>query len=162
LAASDTLTELDAIAAIEDRWMHANNRISMDLMREVWTEDPEAVLYSGTLHTYRGVEEWAKKWHVYEKTFSVEKVDVDDRRITVSGDMAYASYVVTVHLRQFDERGSLCDAFEMEQDNTVPVPFRGTDVLMKDGAGEWKLVHCHYSPVPPPDEERPGFGSAAA
>jgi ketosteroid isomerase-like protein len=124
-----------ALLALHHAFLAANDPIDNDMLRKVWSADPENLFFNTNGYTYYGLEDWLKVWDYYRPRFKVlQPYTPGDVRGIVRGDMAaiVADYVG----RNKTWVGS--------ESSHNPRYFRATQIAVRE-AGGWKVIHAHFS-----------------
>jgi len=144
----------DAIRLLVDREVAAINARDLPALSEIWSKEKDILLFDvPPPGRFQGWNEIGPLWKGFFDKVSDVHLTVDAVRATSDGTLGYATYdwVMTGRLGSYalDDRGE------------------ATAIYRKEG-GQWRLVHAHFSPVPPalaggPARETasPGAGGAA-
>ncbi len=127
-------TELAAIRSVVDRYTASIDAADPELARQVWAERDDISF----IHPLGHEEGWAQiKSNVYEKLmggmFSKRKLTIERIAIKPHGQSAVVEFywVFNATLRK--------------DGSAVTTRGRETQFLLKDGNGNWRLAHVHYS-----------------
>jgi uncharacterized protein (TIGR02246 family) len=131
----DPRKEAEAIRTLIDREVEAMNGEDLTALSEIWSQDDDISLVDvPPPGRFRGWDGIARVFRDFFDRVSEVDLSVDDIQISVAGKIAYASYgwsmTGRVGERPMVDRGQATAIYRRQ----------------KDG---WRLVHAHYSPVPP-------------
>ncbi len=131
----DAAQDEAAVRAVIDREVAAFNGEDLKALSEIWAQNEEITLVDvPPPGLFDGWSRIAGAFRDFFDRVSEIHLTVDDVRIRVSGDIAYATYgwamTGKVGERPLVDRG------------------RATAVYRRVDGG-WRMVHAHYSPVPP-------------
>jgi ketosteroid isomerase-like protein len=125
-----------AIHRLIHRYARAVNTVDLQLLSQVWSHSPE-VSFIYPLGEERGFD--AIERNVFEKVmggeFSARDLQIDDVAVHVNGDGAWSEFHWVFHATQ--------------RKDGAAVVTRGVETqIYQREAGEWRLVHVHYSEEP--------------
>jgi len=140
-------TDGDAIRSLVDKEVAAINARDVTALSEIWSKDKDALLFDvPPPGRFQGWDEIGPLWKGFFDKVSDVHLTVEAVRTTSDGTLGYATYdwVMTGRLGSYalDDRGE------------------ATAIYRKEG-GQWRLVHAHFSPVPPALAGGPARGAAA-
>jgi SnoaL-like protein len=124
---------------LHDAVFRANDKLDIDALRKVWSDDPNNVYFNTNGHFYHGLDDWANIWdHYRPKMHSIRPAPTYNTRIIIRGD---AALIIDQYLWRF-----------WEWSGDVPRPsyatnspyLRSTQVCFRE-QGDWKVVHAHFS-----------------
>lgn len=153
--------DVEAIRAAHRDWWAAN--FTREMCRRKRSFAPDTLMFNLNGHPYFGLDEMVQVWAYYTDNIDNGVPKLWDYRITVCGDMAYLTCEGIFYSRAKTDQGwgTTNVAIAQPDADFAGIRFRETSVLRRDdgeGNAEWKIWHFHCSPLPPADEERPGFG----
>lgn len=140
--------DAEAIRALVAREVTAINARDMRALSEIWSRDGQALLFDvAPPGRFQGWEQIQRQWSGFFDRASEIHLTVEALHTAAEGSLGYATYDWTMTGRMgsyaIDDRGQATAIYRRE----------------KEG---WKLVHAHFSPVPPsPAAAAPAGGSAA-
>jgi len=125
----------DAIRALVDKEVAAINARDLRALSEIWSKDKDILLFDvPPPGRFLGWDRIGPLWKDFFDKVSDIHLTVDAVRATTDGSLGYATYdwAMTGRLGSYalDDRG------------------QATAIYRKEG-GQWRLVHAHFSPVPP-------------
>lgn len=140
-------TDTDAIRALVAREVAAINARDVRALSEIWSHDPNALLFDvPPPGRFQGWEPIQRQWQDFFDRVSEIHVTVEALRAEAEGPLGYATYDWTMTGRigsyALDDRGQATSIYRKEK-------------------GGWRLVHAHYSPVPPAPAARVPASPAA-
>jgi ketosteroid isomerase-like protein len=124
-----------ALLAVHHAFLAANDPIDADMLRTVWSADPDNLFFNTNGYTYYGLDDWLTVWDYYRPRFKMLKpYSPGDVRVVVRGDMAAitADYV---------GRNKTWVGGEASHN---PRYYRATQIARREEDG-WKVVHAHFS-----------------
>ncbi|MBI1951039.1 MAG: nuclear transport factor 2 family protein [Acidobacteria bacterium] len=139
--------DTDAIRALVAREVAAINARDVRTLSEIWSQDNHALLFDvPPPGRFEGWEQIQRQWTVFFDRASEIQLTVGALRAEAEGPLGYATYdwAMTGRIGSYvlDDRGQATAIYRREK--------RG-----------WRLVHAHYSPIPPaPAARGPADGSA--
>ena len=117
----------------------ANDKLDIDALRKLWSDDPDNVYFNTNGHVYHGIDDWSHIWdHYRPKMHSTQPAPRHNSRIVIRGDVAL---IIDEYLWRH---------WNWSADNPRPSyannsPYlRATQVCFRED-GEWKVVHAHFS-----------------
>jgi ketosteroid isomerase-like protein len=134
-AQSDTgpAPDVEAIHHLIDRYTKAVDTVDLNSLAQIWSHSPEvSFIYPlGEEHGFDAIER-----HVFEDVmggmFSERALEAHDARVHVDGNMAWSEFHWVFHAT-------------LRKDGS-PVVTHGVETqIYRKEAGEWRLVHVHYS-----------------
>ena len=139
--------DADAIRALVAREVAAINARDVRALSEIWSHDSNALLFDvPPPGRFQGWEPIKRQWQDFFDRVSEMLDPVEALRAEAEGPLGYATYDWTMTGRigsyALDDRG------------------QATSIYRKEKSG-WRLVHAHYSPVPPAPAARAPAGGAA-
>jgi hypothetical protein len=153
----------EAILKLHKDWWEANHQLLIPLMETVYPAGDSYLMFNLNGHPYFGIEEKVALWKHYQKELDIVAYpDIEIMRLTISGDMAWIACEGIFPMRVVGESGTGSATWETK-DGVEYDPFglRATEIYQRDdgnGNPVWKMWHFNCSPMPSPDEPRPGFG----
>ena len=141
--------DTDAIRALVAREVAAINARDVRALSEIWSHDSNALLFDvPPPGRFQGWEPIKRQWQDFFDRVSEIHVTVEALRAEAEGPLGYATYDWTMTGRigsyALDDRGQATSIYRKEK-------------------GGWRLVHPHYSPVPPaPAATPPGASKTPA
>jgi len=140
-------TDGDAIRSLVDKEVAAINARDVAALSEIWSKDKDILLFDvPPPGRFQGWDEIGPLWKGFFDKVTDVHLTVDAVRATSDGTLGYATYdwVMTGRLGSYDldDRGE------------------ATAIYRNEG-GQWRLVHAHFSPVPPALAGGPERGAAA-
>ncbi|MGH7263295.1 MAG: nuclear transport factor 2 family protein [Candidatus Rokuibacteriota bacterium] len=132
-----TQRDRDELTDFYHRLRRANDALDGEQLREVWSADPDSILFNTNGHAYYGLEDWLKIWAFYGPRLKRGQPGATGRvRIVIRGDLAV---IVDDHLSR-----SLQWPDEAPRPAFVTPYYRATIVCRREN-GAWKGWHAHYS-----------------
>jgi ketosteroid isomerase-like protein len=135
LACGDSTADTDAIRSLVSREVAAINGRDLRVLSEIWSKDKNALLFDvPPPGRFEGWDQIGRLWRDFFDRVTDIQLTVEAVRVEAHGSLGYATY-------DWAMTGRL---------GSYPLVDRGqaTAIYHKEG-GSWKLVHAHYSPVPP-------------
>ncbi len=131
----DTEKDRAAIRALIDQEVAALNNEDLRALSDVWSQDDDITLVDvPPPGRFVGWNNIAKVFRDFFEQTSEIRVTVDSVKIGLSDEVAYATYGWSM-VGRFGER---------------PLIDRGqATAVYRRGEEGWRLVHAHFSPVPP-------------
>jgi uncharacterized protein (TIGR02246 family) len=131
----DAEKEAEAIRTLIDREVEAMNGEDLNALSEIWAQEDDISLVDvPPPGRFKGWDRIARVFRDFFERVAEVELTVDDVQINVAGKIAYANYgwsmTGRVGERPMVDRGQATAIYRRQ----------------KDG---WRLVHAHYSPVPP-------------
>ena len=154
-------TEADRseIMRLHREWMRANVGLNIDGMRAVFVGGDNFQGFNLNGYTYYQRNEWQQLWRhlrgVIDITRTGNEPSGDDRiiKFVIRGDAAYLTFESALTFAPVASAAAASKA-------PTTMRFRGTEVYLREdesGRPQWKMWHCHYSPMPAGNRPRPGF-----
>ncbi|MFC5996754.1 YybH family protein [Pseudonocardia hispaniensis] len=153
----------EAILTLHKNWWEANHQLVIPLMETVYPAGDAYLMFNLNGHPYFGIKEKVELWKHYQKELDIVAYpDIEIMRLTISGDMAWIACEGIFPMRIIGSSGTGSATWETK-DGVEYDPFRlrATEIYQRDdgnGNPVWKMWHFHCSPMPDPDEPRPGLG----
>jgi ketosteroid isomerase-like protein len=132
-ADSGPAKDVAAIHQLEEEYTHAVGTLDLDLWGRIWSRDPE-VSFISPLGEERGYDAIAQNFlvKVMGGMFSARDLQLHDVSVHVNGKAAWAEFRWVFHATM--------------RSNGAAVTTRGVETqIYRKEAGEWRLVHVHYS-----------------
>jgi ketosteroid isomerase-like protein len=130
---SGLVPDVRSIHHLIDRYAKAVDSVDLNLLSQVWSHSPEvSFIYPlGEEHGFEAIEQ-----HVFQNVmggmFSARDLEIHDVAIHVNGEAAWSEFHWVFHAT-------------MRKDGS-PVTTHGVETqVYRKQAGEWRLVHVHYS-----------------
>ena len=131
----DDKAATESIRSLVDREMAALESGNLTELSQVWSQDKEILLFDvPPPGRFQGWNKIARVYKSYFESLTEMKLTVGELQIRVEGDIAYATYDWTMSARM----GKL-DVVDRGQ---------ATSIYRLESEG-WRMVHAHFSPVPP-------------
>ena len=134
-ACSDARADADAIKNLVGRETAAINGKDLHALSEIWSQDKTILLFDvPPPGRFQGWDQIGRLWKDFFDRVSDIHLAVEAVQADAEGSLGYATYDWSI-------TGRLGD---------YPLQDRGqaTAIYRKED-GKWRLVHAHYSPVPP-------------
>ena len=127
--------DTDAIRALVAREVAAINARDVRALSEIWSRDNRALLFDvPPPGRFEGWEQIQRQWTAFFDRASEVHLTVGALRAEAEGPLGYATYdwAMTGRIGSYalDDRGQATAIYRKEK-------------------GGWRLVHAHYSPIPP-------------
>ncbi len=142
--------DADAIKSLVNRETAAINAKDLRALSEIWSQDKNILLFDvPPPGRFQGWGQIGRLWKDFFDRVADVHLTVDAVEAEAQGSLGYATYdwSMTGHLGSYvlEDRG------------------QATAIYRKEG-GQWRLVHAHYSPVPPAlaGQEKPAAAAAPA
>ncbi len=149
-ACNDARADADAIRSLVTREVAAINAKDIGALSEIWSRDKNILLFDvPPPGRFKGWDQIGHLWKDFFDRVSDIHLTVDSVQAEAQGTLGYATYdwAMTGRLGSYslEDRG------------------QATAIYRKEG-GNWRLVHAHYSPVPPAlaGQEAPAGGAVPA
>jgi ketosteroid isomerase-like protein len=149
-ACNDARADADAIRSLVTREVAAINARDIGALSEIWSRDKNILLFDvPPPGRFKGWDQIGHLWKDFFERVSDIHLTVDAVQAEAQGTLGYATYdwAMTGRLGSYslEDRG------------------QATAIYRKEG-GNWRLVHAHYSPVPPAlaGQEAPAGGGVPA
>jgi len=141
--------DADALRALVDREVAAINGRDLKALHDVWSQDNTILMFDvPPPGRFQGWDQIGRLWKDFFEKVSEIHMTVDAVRVEAQGSLGYATY-------DWSMTGRL---------GAYPLEDRGqaTAIYRKEG-GAWRMIHAHYSPVPPAlaGQEKPASPAAA-
>ena len=132
-----TTSDQQQLKAFYEQLWRANDSLKDDLLRPIWTDDPDGVFFNTNGHTYYGLDDWFQIWAHYRSRLVAPTPGSSAKvRMLIRGDMA----VIIDDRRSRALRWVGGDA----EPDYITGYMRATVVCLRvDGA--WEGVHVHFS-----------------
>lgn len=134
-ACGNARADTDAVRNLVEREAAAINGKDLNALSEIWSQDKDILLFDvPPPGRFEGWDQIGRLWKTFFDRVSDIHLTVGAVRADVQGSLAYATY-------DWSMTGRLGD---------YPLQDRGqaTAIYRKED-GRWRLIHAHYSPVPP-------------
>ncbi|MGC0421770.1 YybH family protein [Embleya sp. AB8] len=143
--------DIDEILRLNREWWEANVGFDIPRMVEVFPgPDDEYLMFNFNGHPYFGMTEKVALWEWYRTRIDQSGgLQVRVMRLEVRGDTAWLACEATLAAEQLD-------GGEWTVDSVDATLIRATEIYHRED-GVWRMWHTHISPLPDPDEVRPGF-----
>jgi ketosteroid isomerase-like protein len=139
----------EQILKLHGDYIDANASFDRQKLEPIWSGAPEAVFFNLNGHTYKGRDHWFRLWEFYGQNVRSSHWTPFDIGGVISEQIA----VVWCHRRtQRQWTGGTPPPKEIHYGGDEFIT-RSTLVFRKE-AGEWRVVHAHFSEVSAGD--RPG------
>jgi SnoaL-like domain len=124
---------------LHDAVFRANDKLDIDALRQLWSDDPNNIYFNTNGHVYHGIDDWSYIWdHYRPKMHSTQPAPSYNTRIIIRGDVAL---IIDEYLwRHWDWSGSA--PRPTYADNSPYL--RSTQACFREG-DDWKVVHAHFS-----------------
>ncbi len=144
LGCGDGRADADAIRSLVNREVAAINGKDLRALSEIWSKDKDILMFDvPPPGRFQGWDQIGRLWKDFFDKVTEIRLTVDAVRTEAQGSLGYATY-------DWSMTGRL---------GSYPLEDRGqaTAIYRKEG-GQWRLIHAHYSPVPPAlaGQEKPG------
>ncbi len=144
LGCGDGRADADAIRSLVNREVAAINGKDLRTLSEIWSKDKDILMFDvPPPGRFQGWDQIGRLWKDFFDKVTEIRLTVDAVRTEAQGSLGYATY-------DWSMTGRL---------GTYALEDRGqaTAIYRKEG-GQWRLIHAHYSPVPPAlaGQEKPG------
>ena len=144
----DTREDVDAIRGLVAREADANNAKDLKALTEVWSQDKGILLFDvPPPGRFEGWEQIGRLFKDFFERFSEVRLTFDNVRVEVEGGIGYATYdwVMTGRMGEYalDDRGQATAIYRKEK-------------------GGWRLIHAHYSSLPPASTDQTAAAAAPA
>lgn len=135
--AQETAFSQEAVRAVVDKYVASIGSADTELARKIWAERADISF----LHPLGHEKGWGQiRTNFYEKLmrdlFSSRVLTIKQVSIKPLGGAAVAEFYWVFEAKWRKDGSALTSQG------------RETQVLMRDGQGEWRLVHVHYSAMP--------------
>jgi len=133
--------DAEAVRALVAREASATNAKDLKALGEIWSQDRGILLFDvPPPGRFQGWDTIGRLFKDFFDRFSEIHLSFDNVQVVVDGTMAYATYDWTMTGRMgeyaVNDRGEATSVYRKEQ-------------------GGWRLVHLHYSSVPPALADQP-------
>ena len=68
-----TPADHEQLLAIHQKYLTANDPLDSEMLKEIWSHDPDNAFFNSNGHTYIGLTEWLALWDYLRPQFTVEK-----------------------------------------------------------------------------------------
>ena len=124
-----------AIRSLVNREVAAINAKDLRALAEIWSKDKDILMFDvPPPGRFRGWDQIGRLWKDFFDKVSEIHLSVDAVQAEAQGSLGYATY-------DWSMTGRL-GSYALEDRGQATAIYRKED-------GEWRLVHAHYSPVPP-------------
>jgi len=135
LGCGNARADADAIRSLVDREVAAINGKDLRSLSEVWSKDKNILMFDvPPPGRFQGWDQIGRLWKDFFDKVSEIHLTVDAVQAEAQGTLGYATY-------DWSMTGRL-GSYALEDRG------QATAIYRKEG-GQWRLVHAHYSPVPP-------------
>jgi len=144
----DTREDVDAIRGLVAREADATNAKDLKALTEVWSQDKGILLFDvPPPGRFEGWEQIGRLFKDFFERFSEVRLTFDNVRVEVEGGIGYATYdwAMTGRMGEYalDDRGQATAIYRKEK-------------------GGWRLIHAHYSSLPPASTDQTVAAAAPA
>ncbi len=144
----DTREDVDDIRGLVAREADATNAKDLKALTEVWSQDKGILLFDvPPPGRFEGWEQIGRLFKDFFDRFSEVRLTFDNVRVEVEGGIGYATYdwAMTGRMGEYalDDRGQATAIYRKEK-------------------GGWRLVHAHYSSLPPAATDQTAAAAAPA
>ncbi len=149
-ACGDARADADAIRSLVTREVAAINAKDLRALSEIWSQDKNILLFDvPPPGRFQSWDQIGRLWKDFFDRVSDIRLTVDAVQAEAKGSLGYATY-------DWAMTGRL-GTYVLEDHG------QATAIYRKEG-GQWRLVHAHYSPVPPAvaGQETPAGGAPPA
>jgi len=144
LGCGDGRADADAIRSLVNREVAAINGKDLRALSEIWSKDKDILMFDvPPPGRFQGWDQIGRLWKDFFDKVTEIRLTVDAVRAEAQGSLGYATY-------DWSMTGRL-GSYALEDRG------QATAIYRKEG-GQWRLIHAHYSPVPPAlaGQEKPG------
>jgi len=144
LGCGDGRADADAIRSLVNREVAAINGKDLRALSEIWSKDKDILMFDvPPPGRFQGWDQIGRLWKDFFDKVTEIRLTVDAVRTEAQGSLGYATY-------DWSMTGRL-GSYALEDRG------QATAIYRKEG-GQWRLIHAHYSPVPPAlaGQEKPG------
>ena len=144
LGCGDGRADADAIRSLVNREVAAINGKDLGALSEIWSKDKDILMFDvPPPGRFQGWDQIGRLWKDFFDKGTEIRLTVDAVRTEAQGSLGYATY-------DWSMTGRL-GSYALEDRG------QATAIYRKEG-GQWRLIHAHYSPVPPAlaGQEKPG------
>ncbi len=144
LGCGDGRADADAIRSLVNREVAAINGKDLRALSEIWSKDKDILMFDvPPPGRFQGWDQIGRLWKDFFDKVTEIRLTVDAVRTETQGSLGYATY-------DWSMTGRL-GSYALEDRG------QATAIYRKEG-GQWRLIHAHYSPVPPAlaGQEKPG------
>ena len=144
LGCGDGRADADAIRSLVNREVAAINGKDLRALSEIWSKDKDILMFDvPPPGRFRGWDQIGRLWKDFFDKVTEIHLTVDAVQAEAQGSLGYATY-------DWSMTGRL-GSYALEDRG------QATAIYRKEG-GQWRLIHAHYSPVPPAlaGQEKPG------
>jgi ketosteroid isomerase-like protein len=150
LGCGDARADADAIRSLVNREVAAINGKDLRALSEVWSKDKDILMFDvPPPGRFQGWDQIGRLWKDFFDKVSEIHLTVDALQAEAQGSLGYATY-------DWSMTGRL-GSYALEDRG------QATAIYRKEG-GQWRLIHAHYSPVPPAlaGQEKPALPAGGA
>src|SRR2546428_6016608 len=144
LGCGDGRADADAIRSLVNREVAAINGKDLRALSEIWSKDKDILMFDvPPPGRFQGWDQIGRLWKDFFDKVTEIHLTVDAVQAEAQGTLGYATY-------DWSMTGRL-GSYALEDRG------QATAIYRKEG-GQWRLIHAHYSPVPPAlaGQEKPG------
>jgi len=135
LGCGDARADADAIRSLVNREVAAINGRDLRALSEIWSKDKDILMFDvPPPGRFRGWDQIGRLWKDFFDKVTEIHLTVDAVQAEAQGSLGYATY-------DWSMTGRL-GSYALEDRG------QATAIYRKEG-GQWRLIHAHYSPVPP-------------
>ncbi len=132
---SDPSADIEAIRSLIERETAAINSKNLPELAKIWSQKPEILLFDvPPPGRFQGWERIARTFKDFFDRFEELQMTIDSVQVEVRGTFGFATYDWALSGRM--------------EGQTVMDRGQATVIYSREKDG-WRLVHAHYSPVPP-------------
>ena len=132
---SDPSADIEAIRSLIERETAAINSKNLPELAKIWSQNPEILLFDvPPPGRFQGWEPIARTFQDFFDRFEELQMTIDSVQVDVRGTFGFATYDWALSGRM--------------EGQTVMDRGQATVIYRREKDG-WRLVHAHYSPVPP-------------
>src|SRR5439155_5548929 len=150
LGCGDARADADAIRSLVNREVAAINGRDLRALSEIWSKDNDILMFDvPPPGRFRGWDQIGRVWKDFFDKVSEIHLTVAAVQAEAQGTLGYATY-------DWSMTGRL-GSYSLQDRG------QATAIYRKEG-GQWRLVHAHYSPVPPAlaGQEKPAVPGGGA
>src|SRR5438034_422293 len=139
----------EAIRGLVAKEVAAINAKDLPALSEIWSKDKDILMFDvPPPGRFQGWDQIGRLWKDFFDKVTEIRLTVDAVRAEAQGSLGYATY-------DWSMTGRL-GSYALEDRG------QATAIYRKEG-GQWRLIHVHYSPVPPAlaGQEKPGPPAAS-
>jgi uncharacterized protein (TIGR02246 family) len=142
--------DADAIRSLVDREVAAINGKDLHALGQIWSQDKNILMFDvPPPGRFQGWDQIGRLWKDFFDKVSEIHMTVDAVQADAQGSLGYATY-------DWSMTGRL-GSYALEDRGQATAIYRKED-------GHWRMIHAHYSPVPPAlaGQEKPAPAAAGA